>query len=131
MRLRIGISAYAGRSERARDTLQLSPSSERERNATKSMADPSYDLGNYSFLAGPDGAGAATASTAAPPDGVDYEKGATPLYRAIEARDWSAAVSRVRHHPSEAKMWVYRLRPDGVTVRWRVLPLHQVSLLSR
>ena len=94
------------------------------------MADPSYDLGNYSFLAGPDGAGAATASTAAPPDGVDYEKGATPLYRAIEARDWSAAVSRVRHHPSEAKMWVYRLRPDGVTVRWRVLPLHQVSLLS-
>ena len=58
---------------------------------------------------------------------VDYEVEPTVLYRAIETRDWPAVISRTRHAPSEASTWVYRLGSDGKTIRWKVLPLHQVS----
>ena len=103
-----------------------------------------YDLGNYSFLAGPPVPGASTA----PPEGapasalhaglgtalkptireVNYETGPTALYKAIENREWTSAVARARHSPSEAGTWVYRLGGDGETVRWKVLPLHQVHV---
>ena len=62
--------------------------------------------------------------------GVNYDNEATVLYRAIENRDWPAAITRTRHTPSEASMWVYRLGPDGKTIRWKVLPLHQVSQVA-
>ena len=58
---------------------------------------------------------------------VNYEVEPTVLYRAIENRDWSAVITRSRHAPSEASTWVYRLGSDGKTIRWKVLPLHQVS----
>ena len=58
---------------------------------------------------------------------VNYEVEPTVLYRAIENRDWSAVITRSRHAPLEASTWVYRLGSDGKTIRWKVLPLHQVS----
>ena len=61
---------------------------------------------------------------------VNYEVEPTVLYRAIENRDWSAVITRSRHAPSEASTWVYRLGPDEKTIRWKVLPLHQVSQVS-
>lgn len=58
---------------------------------------------------------------------VNYEVNPTVLYRAIENRDWPAVIARTRHAPSEASTWVYRMGSDGKMVRWKVLPLHQVS----
>mmetsp|Transcript_27538 Transcript_27538/g.60331 ORF Transcript_27538/g.60331 Transcript_27538/m.60331 type:complete len:1339 (+) Transcript_27538:180-4196(+) len=108
------------------------------------MAAP-YDLGNYSFLADPSSSPPESSDPSARQDHsttttsatsttvahrptareVNYETGPTALYRAIENREWTSAIGRARHCPSEAGTWVYRLGGDGETVRWKVLPLHQ------
>jgi hypothetical protein len=59
---------------------------------------------------------------------VDYDNGATDLYRYIENKDWDAALSRLESYPIEAKTWVLRNEPNSRKVRWRLLPLHAVCI---
>jgi hypothetical protein len=59
---------------------------------------------------------------------VDYDTGATDLYRYIENKDWDAALSRLESDPIEAKTWVLRHEPNSRKVRWRLLPLHAVCI---
>lgn len=59
---------------------------------------------------------------------VDYDHGATDLYRRIENKDWDGALSRLEHAPHEARAWVARREPSGVKLRWRLLPIHAVCI---
>mmetsp|Transcript_12617 Transcript_12617/g.15895 ORF Transcript_12617/g.15895 Transcript_12617/m.15895 type:complete len:301 (+) Transcript_12617:117-1019(+) len=58
-------------------------------------------------------------------DIVNYEEGVTRLYRCIEKEKWEEAKRRCRERPEEARVWIYRKNPDGNTIRWCVLPIHQ------
>ena len=52
----------------------------------------------------------------------------TVLYELIKARKWSAVVDRLRterYAVEEAGTWIVERNVDG-SVRWRLLPLHQV-----
>jgi len=59
---------------------------------------------------------------------ADYDQGATALYRAIENKDWDAALLRLEMAPEEAKTWVSRREPGTEKTRWRLLPLHAVCI---
>lgn len=59
---------------------------------------------------------------------ADYDQGATFLYRAIEEKDWDAALSRLNKNPDEARTWVSRREPGSSKTRWRLLPLHAVCI---
>ena len=59
---------------------------------------------------------------------ADYDHGATALYRAIENKDWDAALQRLDLAPEEAKTWVSRREPGTDKTRWRLLPLHAVCI---
>lgn len=59
---------------------------------------------------------------------VDYDGGATGLYRQIEARNWDNAMTRVESHPEEAKTWVSRKEHNSDKIRWRLLPLHSTCI---
>ena len=59
---------------------------------------------------------------------ADYDHGATALYRAIENKDWDAALQRLELAPEEAKTWVSRREPGTEKTRWRLLPLHAVCI---
>ena len=62
---------------------------------------------------------------------VDYDQGATELYRRIEGRDWDGALARLESHPFEAKTWVSRKEQNSDKTRWRLLPLHAYVVLLR
>jgi ankyrin repeat protein len=59
---------------------------------------------------------------------VDYDEGATELYRRIEGRDWDGAMARLESHPFEAKTWVSRKEHNSDKIRWRLLPLHATCI---
>lgn len=60
---------------------------------------------------------------------VDYDEGATELYRRIEARDWDGAMARLESHPFEAKTWVSRKEGlNSEKIRWRLLPIHAICI---
>ena len=59
---------------------------------------------------------------------VDYDRGATDLYRRIENKDWDGALSRLEFAPHEARAWVARREPSTMKVRWRLLPIHAVCI---
>ena len=52
---------------------------------------------------------------------IDYDAGATVLYRCIEGKDWDGALSRLELAPIEAKTWVSRREMNGEKLRWRLL----------
>jgi hypothetical protein len=54
---------------------------------------------------------------------VDYDEGATDLYRLIEGRDWDGAMARLESHAFEAKTWVSRKEHGSEKTRWRLLPI--------
>ena len=56
----------------------------------------------------------------------------TVLYELIKARKWSAVVDRLRterYAIEEAGTWIVERNVDG-SVRWRLLPLHQVRIFA-
>jgi ankyrin repeat protein len=59
---------------------------------------------------------------------IDYDGGATTLYRCIEGKDWDGALSRLELAPIEAKTWVSRHETGTDKIRWRLLPLHAVCI---
>ena len=59
---------------------------------------------------------------------VDYDEGATDLYRRIEGRDWDGAMARLESHPAEAKTWVSRKEHNSDKTRWRLLPIHATCI---
>ncbi|KAL3940673.1 MAG: hypothetical protein SGBAC_004838 [Bacillariaceae sp.] len=59
---------------------------------------------------------------------MDYDTGASELYRAIEARDWDTALARLEKNPKEAKAWVSRKEYNSDRIRWRLLPLHATCI---
>ena len=59
---------------------------------------------------------------------VDYDEGATELYRRIEGRDWDGAMARLESHPMEAKTWVSRKEHNSDKIRWRLLPIHATCI---
>jgi ankyrin repeat protein len=59
---------------------------------------------------------------------VDYDEGASELYRRIEGRDWDGAMARLESHPFEAKTWVSRKEHNSEKIRWRLLPIHAVCI---
>ena len=59
---------------------------------------------------------------------VDYDEGATELYRRIEGKDWDGALARLEANPIEAKTWVSRKESNGVQTRWRLLPIHATCI---
>ena len=59
---------------------------------------------------------------------VDYDSGATELYRRIEGRDWDGALARLETHPDEAKTWVSRKEANSDKIRWRLLPIHATCI---
>jgi ankyrin repeat protein len=59
---------------------------------------------------------------------VDYDEGATVLYRCIEGRDWDGAMARLESHPVEAKTWVSRKENNSDKTRWRLLPIHATCI---
>lgn len=58
-------------------------------------------------------------------DIVNYDENVTRLYKYIEKEKWDDAARRCKDRPEEARVWVYRKNPDGKTIRWCVLPIHQ------
>lgn len=59
---------------------------------------------------------------------IDYDVGATVLYRCIEGKDWDGALSRLELAPIEAKTWVSRRETGNDKLRWRLLPVHAVCI---
>jgi ankyrin repeat protein len=59
---------------------------------------------------------------------IDYDAGATVLYRCIEGKDWDGALSRLELAPVEAKTWVSRHENGTDKIRWRLLPVHAVCI---
>jgi hypothetical protein len=59
---------------------------------------------------------------------IDYNEGATELYKHIENHRWREAAERSRNEPIETKIWVYRMEKKRKNVLWRMLPLHTAIL---
>ena len=59
---------------------------------------------------------------------VDYDAGASVLYKCIENRDWDGAMSRLESHPDEVKTWVSRKEQNSTKTRWRLLPIHATCI---
>lgn len=58
---------------------------------------------------------------------VDYNDGATLLYKHIENCRWKEAAELCRSKPSEARTWVFRTDKKKQIV-WRMLPIHTAIL---
>ena len=59
---------------------------------------------------------------------VDYDEGATELYRNIEGKNWDGAMARLETHPFEAKTWISRRESGSNKIRWRLLPIHATCI---
>jgi len=59
---------------------------------------------------------------------VDYDGGATELYKRIEGKDWDGAIARMDASPLEAKTWVSRKEANSNKTRWRLLPIHATCI---
>lgn len=60
----------------------------------------------------------------------DFDEDPTELYRLIQMKRWSRTLEVLEKFPEDAKVWIYRLEADHVTVRWRLLPLHAALILK-
>jgi len=60
--------------------------------------------------------------------GVNYDLGATVLYKLIEQRKWAQTVEHMKEYQEEVKIWVYRIDGKTKKTRWRMLPLHAAIL---
>lgn len=59
---------------------------------------------------------------------VDYDEGATDLYKRIEGKDWDGAMARLESHPHEANTWISRRETNSAKIRWRLLPIHATCI---
>eukprot|EP00548_Thalassiothrix_antarctica_P006573 CAMPEP_0194130012 /NCGR_PEP_ID=MMETSP0152-20130528/1185_1 /TAXON_ID=1049557 /ORGANISM="Thalassiothrix antarctica, Strain L6-D1" /LENGTH=628 /DNA_ID=CAMNT_0038824419 /DNA_START=65 /DNA_END=1951 /DNA_ORIENTATION=- len=59
---------------------------------------------------------------------VDYDDGATELYRCVEGKDWDGALSILETNPNQARTWIYRKEYNSTEIRWRLLPLHATCI---
>ena len=59
---------------------------------------------------------------------VDYDEGATELYKKIEGKDWDGAMARLESHPAEARTWISRRETNSPKIRWRLLPIHATCI---
>lgn len=63
---------------------------------------------------------------------VDYDLGATILYRYIENKQWDYASQRLIEAPDDAKTWVSRKDITATSsvnkTRWKLLPIHAVCI---
>ena len=56
---------------------------------------------------------------------VDYDAGATQLYKYIEDKDWDKVLHRIETAPHECKTWIFRRESSNPRkIRWRLLPIH-------
>ena len=53
---------------------------------------------------------------------VDYDAGATDLYKRIEGKDWDGAMSILEKDPYQARIWISRKEAQSNKTRWRLLP---------
>ena len=55
----------------------------------------------------------------------------TDLFKALQTRDWGAALDCLHRNPTEAKTWIYRETdfPEN-EMRWKMLPLHTAIVLG-
>eukprot|EP00977_Amphora_coffeiformis_P006725 scaffold1484_cov173-Amphora_coffeaeformis.AAC.3 len=53
----------------------------------------------------------------------DYDRDPSPLYKAVEMKDWDRVLEFCEESPLHASTWVLRKEHDG-QLRWRLLPLH-------
>ena len=59
----------------------------------------------------------------------DFDENPTELYRFIQMKRWSRVLEALEESPEDAKVWVFRLNEDHLSVRWRLLPLHAALIL--
>jgi len=56
---------------------------------------------------------------------VDYDAGATQLYKYIEDKNWDKVLHRIETSPHECKAWIFRRESSNPRkIRWRLLPIH-------
>lgn len=59
----------------------------------------------------------------------DYDRDPSPLYRAVERKDWDRVLELCDESPVHASTWVLRKEHDG-QLRWRLLPLHAAIIFQ-
>lgn len=59
----------------------------------------------------------------------DTPSSVSPLYKAIENKDWSAVINIAEANPEQAATWVSRKEASG-KLRWRLLPLHAAIIFK-
>jgi ankyrin repeat protein len=59
---------------------------------------------------------------------VDYDSGATELYKRIEGKDWDGAMAVLEKDPMQARIWISRKEAQSSKIRWRLLPLHATCI---
>ena len=59
----------------------------------------------------------------------DYDRDPSPLYRAVEAKQWDEVLKLCDENPALASTWVLRKEKDG-QLRWRLLPLHAAIIFQ-
>lgn len=60
---------------------------------------------------------------------VDYFDNPSKLFKRVEERSWTGALSRLERNPKEAQIWVVRRNYDGA-VTWKRLPIHEACMHS-
>jgi len=64
---------------------------------------------------------------------VNYDFECTPLFRAIQRKDWEKAAEIATENPEQVRTWVLRYHDSGDgqrILRWRMLPIHALFLFS-
>lgn len=59
----------------------------------------------------------------------DYDRDPSPLYKAVEVKDWDQVIELCENNPLLASTWVLRKEKDG-QLRWRLLPLHAAIIFQ-
>lgn len=59
----------------------------------------------------------------------DYDRDPSPLYKAVETKDWDRVLELAEDNPLLASTWVLRKEKDG-QLRWRLLPLHAAIIFQ-
>lgn len=59
----------------------------------------------------------------------DYDDDPSPLYKAVEAKQWDRVIQLCEERPILASTWVLRKEHDG-RLRWRLLPLHAAIIFG-
>lgn len=59
----------------------------------------------------------------------DYDRDPSPLYKAVEMKQWDRVVELCEENPTLSSTWVLRKEHDG-QLRWRLLPLHAAIIFQ-